>query len=61
LNNGHWAATVHVQIVADWVGIGASVKDERSGYALPPLDAPIATVALTLDVPLIAVAGTRWF
>jgi hypothetical protein len=57
-NHGRTVATSYIQNVADWVGSIATAKEETWEYALPPLDAPIATVVISLDGAMIPMADS---
>jgi hypothetical protein len=58
LNHGRRVATSSIQNVAEWVGTLATVKEETWEYALPALDVPIATVAVSLDGAMIPMADS---
>jgi hypothetical protein len=58
LNHGRRVATSYIQNVAEWVGTLATVKEETWEYALPVLEAPIATVAVSLDGAMIPMADS---
>jgi hypothetical protein len=57
-NHGRTVATSYIQNVADWVGSIATAKEESWEYALPPLDAPVATVVVSLDGAMIPMADS---
>jgi hypothetical protein len=61
-NHGRSVAASYIQNVAEWVGAIAMAKEEDWEYALPALDAPIATVVVSLDgamIPMADAAGYR--
>lgn len=61
-NHARQVATSYIQNVADYVGSIATAKEETWEYALPQLDAPIATVVISLDgamIPMAESAGYR--
>ncbi len=58
LNHGRRVATSYIQNVAEWVGTLATVKEETWEYALPALEVPIATVAVSLDGAMIPMADS---
>jgi hypothetical protein len=57
-NHGRTVATSYIQNVADWVGSIATAKEETWEYALPQLDAPVATVVVSLDGAMIPMADS---
>jgi hypothetical protein len=57
-NHGRTVAPSYIQNVADWVGSIATAKEESWEYALPPLDAPVATVVVSLDGAMIPMADS---
>jgi hypothetical protein len=57
-NHGRTVATSYIQNVADWVGSIATAKEESWEYALPALDAPVATVVVSLDGAMIPMADS---
>jgi hypothetical protein len=57
-NHGRKVATSYIQNVADWVGSIATAKEETWEYALPALDAPVATVVVSLDGAMIPMADS---
>lgn len=57
-NHGRKVATSYIQHVAEWVGNIATAKEEDWEYALPPLEAPIATIVVSLDGALIPMADS---
>ena len=57
-NHGRQVATSYIQNVAEWVGDIAAAKEEEWEYALPPLQAPIATVVVSLDGAMIPMADS---
>jgi len=60
-NHGRKIATSYIQNVADYVGTIATAKEETWEYALPPLDAPIATVVISLDGAMIPMADSAGY
>jgi hypothetical protein len=61
-NHGRSVAASYIQHVAEWVGTIALAKEEDWAYALPALEAPIATVVVSLDgamIPMTDSAGWR--
>ena len=61
-NHGRTIATSYIQNVAEWVGTIAMAKEEDWEYAMPTLETPIATVAVSLDgamIPMADSAGWR--
>ena len=60
-NHGRKVATSYIQNVAEWVGTIATAKEESWAYALPPLDAAIATVVLSLDGAMIPMADSAGY
>ena len=61
-NHGRTIAASYIQNVAEWVGTIATAKEEDWEYAMPALEAPIATVAVSLDgamIPMADSAGWR--
>jgi hypothetical protein len=61
-NHGRTVAASYIQNVAEWVGAIAMAKEEDWEYALPALDAPIATVVVSRDgamIPMADPAGYR--
>jgi hypothetical protein len=58
LNHGRRVATSSIQNVAEWVGTLATAKEETWEYALPALEVPIATVAVSLDGAMIPMADS---
>jgi hypothetical protein len=58
LNHGRRVATSYIQNVAEWVGTLATAKEETWEYALPVLEVPIATVAVSLDGAMIPMADS---
>jgi hypothetical protein len=61
-NHGRTIATSSIQNVAEWVGNIAAAHEEDWEYELPSLDAPIATVGISLDgamIPMADRAGYR--
>ena len=61
-NHGRMIAASYIQNVAEWVGTIATAKEEDWEYAMPALETPIATVAVSLDgamVPMADSAGYR--
>jgi len=57
-NHGRKVATSYIQNVTDWVGGIATAKEESWEYALPQLDAPVATVVISLDGAMIPMADS---
>jgi hypothetical protein len=57
-NHGRKVATSYIQNVTDWVGAIATAKEEDWAYALPALDAPITTVAVSLDGAMVPMADS---
>ncbi len=60
-NHGRKVATSYIQNVAEWVGSIAAAKEERWEYALPALDAPVATVVVGLDGAMIPMADSAGY
>ena len=60
-NHGRKIATSYIQNVADYVGTIATAKEETWEYALPQLDAPIATVVISLDGAMIPMADSAGY
>jgi hypothetical protein len=61
-NHGRSVAASYIQNVAEWVGTIAMAKEEDWEYAMPALDAPVATVVVSLDgamIPMADSAGWR--
>lgn len=61
-NHGRKVAASYIQNVAEWVGGIANAKEETWEYELPPLDAAITTVTLSLDgamIPMVDSTGYR--
>ena len=61
-NHGRTVAASYIQNVAQWVGTIAAAKEEDWEYDMPALDAPIATVVISLDgamIPMADSAGWR--
>ena len=61
-NHGRMIATSYIQNVAEWVGSIAMANEEDWEYAMPALETPIATVAVSLDgamIPMADSAGWR--
>lgn len=61
-NHGRKVAASYLQNVAEWVGNIAAAKEEDWEYEMPALDAPIATVVVSLDgamIPMADSAGWR--
>jgi hypothetical protein len=58
LNHGRRVATSDIQNVAEWAGTLATAKEEVWEYALPALEVPIATVAVSLDGAMIPMADS---
>lgn len=61
-NHGRKVAASYIQNVAEWVGNIAAAKEEDWEYEMPALDAPIATVVVSLDgamIPMADSAGWR--
>jgi hypothetical protein len=57
-NHGRKVTRSYLQNVAEWVGSLATAKEETWEYALPRLDAPIATVVVSLDGAMIPMADS---
>lgn len=57
-NHGRSIARSYIQNVADWVGTIAEAKEERWEYELPPLEAAIRTVVVSLDGTMIPMADS---
>ncbi len=57
-NHGRTVATSYIQNVAEWVGDIATAQEEDWEYVLPPLEAPIATVVVSLDGAMIPMADS---
>ena len=60
-NHGRTIATSYIQNVAEWVGTIATAKEEDWEYAMPALEAPIATVAVSLDGAMIPMADSAGY
>jgi hypothetical protein len=60
-NHGRKVATSYIQNVAEWVGSIAMAKEEDWAYALPPLEGPIVTVAVSLDGAMIPMADSAGY
>jgi hypothetical protein len=61
-NHGRTVAASYIQNVAEWVGTIALAKEEDWEYEMPALEAPIATVVVSLDgamIPMADRAGWR--
>jgi hypothetical protein len=61
-NHGRKVATSYIQNVAEWVGSIANAKEESWEYEMPPLDAAITTVVVSLDgamIPMVNSTGYR--
>jgi hypothetical protein len=59
-NHRRRIAASYVQNVADWVGGIACAKEARWEYAMPKLDAAVATVAVSLDGALLPMQEAGW-
>jgi len=59
-NHRRKIAASYVQNVADWVGGIACAKEERWEYAMPQLDAAVATVAVSLDGAMLPMQEAGW-
>lgn len=57
-NHGRTVAASYIQNVAEWVGSIALAKEEDWEYTMPALDAPIATVVVSLDGAMIPMADS---
>ena len=60
-NHGRKVATSYIQNVAEWVGGIATAKEELWEYELPPLDAAITTVVISLDGAMIPMANSAGY
>jgi hypothetical protein len=60
-NHARKVATSYIQNVADYVGAIATAKEEAWEYALPQLDAPIATIVISLDGAMIPMADSAGY
>lgn len=59
-NHARPVTASYVQNVTDWVGSIACAKEETWTYALPDLDAPVATLAISLDGAMLAMKEAGW-
>jgi hypothetical protein len=60
-NHGRKVAASYIQHVAEWVGTIATTKEEDWEYALPTLERPIVTVAVSLDGAMIPMADSEGY
>jgi hypothetical protein len=60
-NHGRKVARSYIQNVADWVGTIATAKEKDWEYAMPRLDAPVATVVVSLDGAMIPMADSAGY
>ena len=60
-NHGRKVATSYIQNVAEWVGGIAGAKEELWEYELPPLDADITTIVISLDGAMIPMADSSGY
>lgn len=60
-NHGRSVAASCIQNAAEWVGATAIVKEKHWEYALSALDAPIATVVVSLDRAMIAMTDAAGY
>ncbi|MBL8407296.1 MAG: ISKra4 family transposase [Candidatus Accumulibacter sp.] len=60
-NHGRKVAASYIQNVAEWVGTIATATEEDWAYAMPALDAPIATVVVSLDGAMIPMADSAGY
>ena len=60
-NHGRKVTRSYLQILAEWVGILATAKEETWEYALPRLDARITSVVVRLDGAMIPMADSAGY
>lgn len=60
-NHGRTIAASYIQNVAEWVGTIAMANEEDWEYAMPALDAPIATIVVSLDGAMIPMADSAGY